>query len=516
MSARAASRAEADAQAESPESVQPDGRLREEPAATVDPSAPLTIEQLAKLDLVAYDRQREKAAESLGIRVSTLDAEVARRRPATVSADDRELFPVVEPWSLPVDGARLLMRIGALIKEHVVADRATVVAAALWIVHTYLLDVLTVSPIAHISAPAKRCGKTVLLSVLGKLVARALQVSNVSVAAMFRAVEKWQPTLLIDEADSFLAAGNELRGILNAGHERQGAYVLRCVGDDHEPKKFSTWAAKAIAGIGKIAGTLEDRSIPLTLRRKLPGEKTANLRHADEVVFAELRAKLQRWSIDNAASIGNARPESLPTLNDRAAGNWAPLLAIADAAGGLWPKLAREAATQLSGGHDDDDDGAGDELLAAIREVFDAKGTDRLPSAVLIEVLVADSEAAWATCNRGKPITPRLVARKLGDYKIRPTTFRLPNGTTPKGYVRSDFEDAWHRYLPAATPHLSATTQQRRQDAGSSHFQSETQDDPVADQKARKPAPVLDCCVVADKTPPTDEGMGSARVEGEL
>ena len=36
-------------------------------------------------------------------------------------------------------------------------------------------------------------------------------------------------------------------------------------------------------------------------------------------------------------------------LNDRAADNWRPLLAIADLAGGEWPQLAREAALILSG-----------------------------------------------------------------------------------------------------------------------------------------------------------------------
>jgi len=52
-----------------------------------------------------------------------------------------------------------------------------------------------------------------------------------------------------------------LRGILNAGHRRTTAYALRTVaiGNDYETKHFSVWAAKAVAAIGKIAGTLEER-----------------------------------------------------------------------------------------------------------------------------------------------------------------------------------------------------------------------------------------------------------------
>ena len=37
------------------------------------------------------------------------------------------------------------------------------------------------------------------------------------------------PTLLIDEGDTFLPKNNELRGLLNSGHHRKGAYVMRAI-----------------------------------------------------------------------------------------------------------------------------------------------------------------------------------------------------------------------------------------------------------------------------------------------
>ena len=67
--------------------------------------------------------------------------------------------------------------------------------------------------------------------------------------------------MLIDEADSFLRNSDELRGVLNSGHTRDSAFVIRTVGEDHEPRRFSTWGAKAIALIGKLPDTLADRSI---------------------------------------------------------------------------------------------------------------------------------------------------------------------------------------------------------------------------------------------------------------
>ena len=144
---------------------------------------------------------------------------------------------------------------------------------------------------------------------------------------------------------------------------------------------------------------------------------------------------------------------------------------------------------------------AGDELLAAIREVFDQKQAVRLPTASLLEALCADAEGPWATWNRGKEITPRQIARKLADFKIRPTTFRLPNGSTPKGYARESFADAWSRYLPPGPPDLSATPQQVSNGAGSGAFAIRNSFDSVADEKPLKARQDATCCGVADGNP---------------
>ena len=50
--------------------------------------------------------------------------------------------------------------------------------------------------------------------VLNGLVPRALSASNITAAALFRTVEAYSPTLLVDEADTFMTS-DELRGILN-------------------------------------------------------------------------------------------------------------------------------------------------------------------------------------------------------------------------------------------------------------------------------------------------------------
>lgn len=93
-------------------------------------------------------------------------------------------------------------------------------AAALWCAWAHAIDRFSVAPILAIQSPAKRCGKTTLLRIAASLVPRPLVASNVTPAALFRIVEEHRPTLLVDEADTFVAGSDELRGLLNSGHTR--------------------------------------------------------------------------------------------------------------------------------------------------------------------------------------------------------------------------------------------------------------------------------------------------------
>ena len=145
--------------------------------------------------------------------------------------------------------------------------------------HAYALDAFDHSPILAVSSPVKRCGKSTLLSVLAVLVDRALHAANVTTAVLFRVIESQKPTLLLDEADTWLNDDKaELRGIVNSGWLRRGAVVLRVEGDEHETKSFSTWAPKVLAAIGRLPDTIADRSVIVQLRRKTRSEQTAPVR----------------------------------------------------------------------------------------------------------------------------------------------------------------------------------------------------------------------------------------------
>ena len=246
----------------------------------------------------------------------------------------------------------------------------------------------------------------------------ALASSNITAAALFRAVEKWKPTLIVDEADSFLRESDELRGVLNSGHTRDTAFVIRTVGDDHEPRRFSTWGAKAIALIGTLPDTLHDRSIVIALRRKLPSERAEKVRHADPAEFETLARRCARFAEDNAEALRLARPAIPDFLHDRASDNWEPLLAIADLAGGKWPDKGRAAAKELTGAAGDETDSLRVALLTDICLTFEKKGVDKISSVDLIEALVSDKERPWADYRNGKQLNPRQLARMLSGFGI--------------------------------------------------------------------------------------------------
>lgn len=246
-------------------------------------------------------------------------------------------------------------------------------------------------------------------------------------------------------------------GNANCGHTRDSAYIVRVVGDDHIPKRFNVWGAKALAGIGHLADTIMDRAITLELRRKLPNEDVVRLRHAEPGLFDELLSRLARFAHDNREALRRCRPDLPAQLHDRAQDNWEPLLGIAEICGGQWSALARRAALALSGSTDDGGT-VGNELLADIREVFDTKRVAKISTADLIAELCADDEKSWSTYNRGKPLTPKQVAKRLKDYGISSKSIRT-GYEVAKGFDRSQFDEAFARYL-ALPPAVAVTSLQ--------------------------------------------------------
>lgn len=487
-----------------------------------------TIARLATLHPLDYDKVRQIEADKLGInRVTELDKAVSKARKQ--SADDNAPFPDVEPWPEPINPVILLDEISVTLRRFIVMDKYQSDIATLWLASCWFVDVIHTAPIALINAPEKGCGKTQLLTLLGKLAPRATQLSGISPSVLFRMIEKYQPTLFVDEIETVLKDNEDLRGLLNAGHTRDSAFVWRSVaaGDDFEPKRFTVWGMKAIAGINaiKLAETVTSRSIVFELRRKKPDEKADRLRFAEPHLFTRLTAQLARFAEDCSEQVRQTRPVLPDELGDRDQDNIEPLLQVAYVTGGHWPDTAVKAALKIFQASQSTQSTA-NELLSDIQEIFETKRTNKISTADLIEALVSDDEKSWQTYNRGKALSPRQLANKLRDYSIYSKTIRL-GYETAKGYELDQFADVFERYLAQHPPFYPS---QRNISLEANNDKALSVTDHVTDnfvkgnnvtnvtdrekcdgtQKQKvtpRSAPVLDCDGVTDKTPLPEKCM---------
>jgi putative DNA primase/helicase len=406
----------------------------------------------------------------------------------TAEKEDEEpgiAFEDPDPWGDQVCGLALLDELEEIIRRYLVLPGSAPVALVLWVLHAYGMDAWEVSPILAFSSPTKRCGKTTALAVLGALLPRPLFAANLTSASLFRATEAFRPTLIVDEGDTFLSEKDELRGVVNSGHLKATAFVLRTVGDDHRPKVFPTWGPKVFAGIGKLPDTLRDRSVEIRMSRKGPAETVDRLRAGRIFPALEpLRRKCLRWTTDRLDDLKESDPDIPGALNDRAADNWRCLLAIADVVGGPWPERARKAALDLSGVEDDTDVAV--QLLVDIGAQFEERGRDRLPSSEIIEVLGEMEERPWSEWRNGKPLSPRAMARLLERFDIQPRLMKI-GGKSRRGYELYDFTDALRRYVPS----LEALLPLPSHESGASPGNLARYPDPPGNgsEDAEKPAP---------------------------
>ena len=196
------------------------------------------VERLAGLDVLDYEATRVDAAQRLGVRASVLDREITRVRRKLgldVSDDDNGQgravkFTDVWAWPEVVDGDFLATTLARAVKTYAVLSDAQADAIAIWAVHSWMIDRFSISPRLAITSPTKGCGKTTVLRLLGQIARRPKRAGSISPPALFRAVEKFQPTLLLDEAEKYVEHGGDLHALINEGHA-QGATVLRVLGE---------------------------------------------------------------------------------------------------------------------------------------------------------------------------------------------------------------------------------------------------------------------------------------------
>jgi uncharacterized protein DUF3631 len=419
--------------------------------------------------------------------IERLSRDEIRRRIGLVPADNQHS----RAPNYYENGAVLLNEVHAFVGKFVAYPSAAAHDAhVLWLAHTHCMPAWESTPRIAFLSPEPASGKTRALELSELLVPNAVEAVNVSPAYLFRKVgdDEAKPTILYDEIDTVFGPkaqeNEEIRGLLNAGH-RRGAVAGRCVvhGKVVTTEEISAYCAVALAGLGWLPDTILTRAIVIRMRRRAPTEKITAFRrrvHAPE--GHALRDSLAAWSVGAVAALEAARPDLPAGIEDRNADVWEPLLAIADAIGGDWPKRARDAAVALVGAATDAEPSLGIRLLADLKTVFGDR--DHMPTATILEALIALPESPWGDL-KGKPISDRILARRLWPYGVKPKGIRIGE-STPRGYLRADLYDAWLRYLP---PRDAAEAQQAQQAQPTPENKAFWQEDvaDVADSKRNTP-----------------------------
>jgi putative DNA primase/helicase len=451
------------------------------------------IARLAKLPTVEYERERKNAADRLEVRATILDRLVQAERPESPGDGQGRAVRIadVEPWPDRVDGNAFAGALVAAVKSHVVLRDDQADAIAFWILHTWLVNEFSMSPRLAVTSPTKGCGKTTVLRLLNILARRPKRTGSISPSALFRAVEMFQPTVLLDETEKFVEHGSDLHALLNEGHCKE-ASVMRVLGENLELREFAVYGAAAFARNGAVPDDLDQRSIVIELQRRKPDEPLDELRDDRCEPLRRLARMCSRWAEDHAAGMRDHDPDMGGLIN-RGADNWRPLFTVADTVGGDWPGRIRAAAARLA---PREANSHGVVLLGDIKATFADKKTDRLWSEEIAEAVHAIEGRPWAEWGRaGKPISKNQIARILKDYKIVPDSVRVGE-RTKKGYHLSQFAEAFERYLG---PQGVNEPEQRNKPTAmgtSSAFQNGTGQSDVPFQKCEKPLRPSDCSVV--------------------
>jgi hypothetical protein len=434
-------------------------------------------------DRLERDRETSSTARRLKIRVSELRDAVQRhlKGSADREAEDgaatgsAQVFEDLDPSADRQDGEQLLDDVDEALARHVFLDPADRTKALLWTVHGHrrFHGHTTVLPRMIITAPAEDSGKTTFAVALVCLSDVAEHTTEPTASILFRAIEAHKCALFLDEADAWYRKLEDIRAIINSGFTLEGASILRTedVGQGGqrklEPRRYSTFAPIAVIGVGLdriLPRTVISRSLTIAMRPARVGEVPEELFGNRSAVarLRELAGRIKRWVADNERALCGARPALPAGLINRLRLVWVPLLAIADAAGGAWPKRAREALEidrcRVR------DRGLGEQLLLDIHAIMMAASVKAMHTSDLIQRLREMELRTWAVYGKARVAIRDIdIAKLLVPYEVRPEQLKIGsinrNGyrletvaAVIDRYVRPDSIDPQH---PGESPYHS-------------------------------------------------------------
>jgi len=149
-------------------------------------------------------------------------------------------------------------------------------------------------------------GKTRFQDVIGGLCYKPMFISGaVTPAPIYRMIERWGGTMIIDEADLYKSnETNEIITILNCGNQR-GRAVMRCQKDNPDKiQHFSTYGPKIIATRQTFTDkALESRCLTEIMKQCTRQNIPINLPRKFYTEELTLRNKLLKWRLDHWTKI---------------------------------------------------------------------------------------------------------------------------------------------------------------------------------------------------------------------
>jgi hypothetical protein len=287
---------------------------------------------------------------------SQVKAEGARQQESAVKAKEAARKSYLR--SLTIDPPELVSTLERFFGEraHLPPDAALVLA--FFTLNTWTFDVFDTTPYLSLESATPACGKNTVLNILSMVCARPQMLASTSEAALFRTIDRYKPTVLLDEAES-LAGRSEradcLRSIAQAGYKKGGA-VPRCVGPNNDLQNFGVFCPKVFAAIGGLTGPLLSRCIVIHMEKAPVGQVRRSSRQhqlrRDSEPLREIIEAYAEQSPTVLTKLYDEEPDAgyWPQLQDREAELWGPLLTHARLIGPDCEARLLEVASRFSRG----------------------------------------------------------------------------------------------------------------------------------------------------------------------
>ena len=406
----------------------------------------------------AWLKQHGKTRADIKAILTQAAADDAAQAPSPPPSDPRDAapHPFDDPAYTPVG------LVHGIVGKYLTMDWHVRVIYSLWIVFTHVYPQFEIAPRLVMVSEGPDSGKSTARKVASHLVFRPNAEALSTAAALREYLDQGPGTILLDELDYLDAdARRQLLRLWNHGHER-GAKISLMVGGKR--KSVNIHAPILGAGIGDVLErTQESRTFRLDMEPYT--EETKPERRYDSSDVADLNL-IYSYLRNFARTVKlNPNPDTTGLIR-RFADNARGLLAVADACGPDWSKLARDAIMVFS-----DREKAEQPHYLIVKHglaIFDAAGLERasdVMSTVLFnrELRLLDlPDARWSRY-RGAggmayphPITVseqaallRRKPNKVVSFSQWPAGKRRPGTSSIKVYRRGDFEAALRRHEAA-------------------------------------------------------------------